>query len=167
MLVLRVFLIPLLALSLTAAAPWSVSDPIDSDTEIAMPTIELAPEEEEAPAVRNEQFEQFGVASWYGGWHHGRPTASGARFDMNQLTAAHRSLPLGTAVRVTNLANGRTVDVMINDRGPYVHGRVIDLSRRAASDLAMIEAGLAAVRIEALPPVIEARDVGNAERTVN
>ena len=96
-------------------------------------------------------FEEIGRASWYGEWHHGRTTASGVAFDMNALTAAHRTLPLGTNVRVTNLDNGRSIDVTINDRGPYVGRRVIDLSREAARELHMERAGLASVLIEELP----------------
>jgi rare lipoprotein A len=87
------------------------------------------------------------VASWYGEWHHGRPTASGEPYDMTALTAAHRSLPLGACVEVTHLGNGRRVNVRVNDRGPYIHGRTIDLSHRAAEDLGMVDDGLARVRI--------------------
>jgi rare lipoprotein A len=101
-----------------------------------------------APAPPARIFEQTGRASWYGTFHHGRQTASGEIFDMNDLTAAHRALPLGTVARVTNLENGRTVTVKINDRGPYKAGRIIDLSKRAAEDLGMKEQGLARVRIE-------------------
>lgn len=97
-----------------------------------------------------ERFEEIGQASWYGSLHQGRVTASGERFDMNKLTAAHRSLPLGTSVRVTNLDNGRSIDVTINDRGPYVGTRVIDLSREAARELHMEREGVAPVRIEEL-----------------
>jgi rare lipoprotein A len=97
-------------------------------------------------------FEQFGRASWYGSWHHGRTTASGEKFDMNKLTAAHRTLPLGTKVRVTNLDNYRSVDVTINDRGPYVDRRVIDLSREAARQLRMEHQGLAPVLVEEMRP---------------
>lgn len=111
-----------------------------------------------APDSEDEsgQFEQFGIASWYGQWHHGRRTASGEPFDMFRLTAAHRSLPLGTMVRVTNLDNGRSVDVTINDRGPYVGDRVIDLSRQAARALGMEKAGIAPVMIEVLPKKLQA-----------
>lgn len=93
-------------------------------------------------------FRQVGVASWYGPGFHGRRTASGERFDQNDLTAAHRNLPLGSEVRVTNLENGRTVTVEINDRGPYVKNRVLDLSKAAARRLGIIENGVAKVRIE-------------------
>jgi rare lipoprotein A len=92
------------------------------------------------------------VASWYGEWHHGRPTASGETYDMAALTAAHRSLPLGTCVEVVHLANGRRVHVRVNDRGPYIPGRTIDLSHRAAQALEMVETGLAAVRIRKAQP---------------
>ena len=87
------------------------------------------------------------VASWYGEWHQGRPTASGEPFDTAALTAAHRSLPLGSCVEVTNLGNGRRVFVRVNDRGPYITGRTIDLSQRAAEELGMTDEGLARVQI--------------------
>jgi rare lipoprotein A len=82
-----------------------------------------------------------GIASWYGKRFHGRRTASGERFDMHALTAAHRTLPFGTVVRVTSLVNGRTVDVRINDRGPHLKQRVIDLSQAAARVLGLLESG--------------------------
>jgi len=93
---------------------------------------------------------QIGIASWYGLRHQGRRTASGARFDLNKLTAAHNSLPLNSKARVTNLENGRSVEVTINDRGPAVKGRVIDLSEHAARTLGMKERGLALVKIQPL-----------------
>jgi rare lipoprotein A len=91
-----------------------------------------------------------GVASFYGGRFHGRLTASGVRFNANAMTAAHRSLPFGTRVRVTHLGNGRTVDVHINDRGPYVGGRIIDLSQGAAGVLGMHGQGVARVQVTVL-----------------
>jgi rare lipoprotein A len=91
---------------------------------------------------------EVGTASWYGRWHHGRHTASGERFNMNAMTAAHRTLPLGTVVRVTNLENHRSVQVRINDRGPYARGRILDLSAAAARNLGIKEQGVAEVRIE-------------------
>ena len=96
-------------------------------------------------------FRQVGLASWYGPGFHGRLTASGERFDQNGLTAAHRKLPLGSEVTVTNLENGRSIVVEINDRGPYVAGRVIDLSKAAARRLGMVEEGIAKVQVEASP----------------
>jgi Lytic transglycolase len=91
-----------------------------------------------------------GVASYYGGQFHGRLTASGARFDMNSMTAAHRSLPFGTRVRVTHLGNGRSVEVRITDRGPFVGGRIIDLSRGAAGVIGMQGQGVARVKVTVL-----------------
>ena len=93
-------------------------------------------------------FEQVGTASWYGPRFHGKKTANGEVFNQNKLTAAHRTLPLGTTVEVTNVTNGKSVEVKINDRGPYVNGRVIDLSRAAAIRLGMKDAGLARVQIQ-------------------
>nr|WP_237332652.1 septal ring lytic transglycosylase RlpA family protein [Zobellella iuensis] len=91
-----------------------------------------------------------GQASFYGQRHHGRKTANGERFDKNALTAAHKTLPFGSRVRVTNLNNQRSVVVRINDRGPYTRGRVIDLSEQAARELNMLRAGVAPVRLEVL-----------------
>lgn len=95
-------------------------------------------------------FEQNGKASWYGRMFHGRKTASGEKFNMNAMTAAHRTLPLASWVRVTNESNHKTVVVKINDRGPYVRGRVIDLSYAAAAVLGMRGAGTQKVKIEGL-----------------
>ena len=91
-----------------------------------------------------------GLASWYGRRHHGRHTASGERFDQHALTAAHRSLPFGTRLRVTNRDNGRSVVVRVNDRGPHARGRLIDVSRKAAEQLGMLNSGEAPVRVERL-----------------
>lgn len=93
---------------------------------------------------------QRGRASWYGPEYHGKRTASGEIFNQWAMTAAHKKFPLGTVVRVKNLKNGKTVKVRINDRGPFVRGRHIDLSRGAAAKLGMIEDGVAPVRIEVL-----------------
>ncbi|MGF6753045.1 septal ring lytic transglycosylase RlpA family protein [Paraburkholderia sp. GAS334] len=97
-------------------------------------------------------FRQTGRASWYGRFFHGRKTANGERYDMHALTAAHKTLPLGSYVRVTNPATSRSVVVRINDRGPFVRSRVIDLSYAAASALDMQHVGTARVRIEGLSP---------------
>jgi rare lipoprotein A len=91
---------------------------------------------------------QRGVASWYGRKFDGKPTASGERFDMYAMTAAHRTLPLGTLVKVTNLDNGRSAILKINDRGPFVSGRILDCSYGAAKKLGFAGAGLAHVRIQ-------------------
>jgi rare lipoprotein A len=92
-----------------------------------------------------------GVASWYGHPYHGRRAANGEIFDMEKLTAAHRTFTFGTWVRVHNLDNGKTIDVRITDRGPFVDGRIIDLSRAAAREIDMIRSGLAKVRLEVIP----------------
>jgi rare lipoprotein A len=101
---------------------------------------------------------QRGHASWYGPGFHNRRTASGERFDMHALTAAHRTLPFGTLVRVRSLVNGREVDVRITDRGPYSRGRIIDLSRGAAEELGMLGLGFKQVVLfvpESVPDVVE------------
>lgn len=91
-----------------------------------------------------------GVASWYGGGYHGRATASGEIYDMDAMTAAHRTLPFGTLIRVHNLDNGLATTVRINDRGPFVAGRNLDLSRRAAREIDMLGPGTARVRLRVL-----------------
>lgn len=102
----------------------------------------------EAHGAAAPVFVQQGVASWYGPGFHGRRTASGVRFNQHDLTAAHRRLPLGTRAVITNLQNGKMVEVEINDRGPYKRGRIIDLSRGAAERLGMKDAGVMPVRVE-------------------
>jgi rare lipoprotein A len=92
-------------------------------------------------------YDRVGIASWYGAAFHGRRTASGETYDMHALTAAHRTLPLATVVRVSNLDNGRSVTVRINDRGPFIAGRIIDLSRAGARALGFAEQGTARVRV--------------------
>jgi rare lipoprotein A len=101
-------------------------------------------------ATNGRPWTAAGPASWYGPKFHGRQTANGEQFDMNQMTAAHRTLPFGTKVRVTNRSNGRSVVVRINDRGPFVRNRVIDLSRGAAQTVGMIDSGVAPVKLEVL-----------------
>ena len=91
---------------------------------------------------------QSGRVSWYGPGFHGRRTANGEIFDTNELTMAHRSLAFGSRVRVTNLDNGRSIVVRVNDRGPYVRGRIADLSHAAASQLGFVEDGIIQARIE-------------------
>ncbi len=98
---------------------------------------------------------QYGIASWYGGEFHGRPTSSGEIYDMYQLTCAHNTLPLGTTVMVTNLENGKSVELKVNDRGPFVKERIIDLSYAAAQILGIYEKGTALVKVEVIGPIIE------------
>jgi rare lipoprotein A len=93
-------------------------------------------------------YDETGIASWYGEDFHGKATANGERYDMNALTAAHRTLPMPVVVRVTNLDNGRSLRLRLNDRGPYARGRIIDVSKRAAQLLGFQETGTARVRVQ-------------------
>src|SRR5260221_4804660 len=97
-------------------------------------------------------YNETGIASWYGEAFHGKDTANGESFDLNAITAAHRTLPMPTIVEVTNLENGRTLQVRVNDRGPYARGRIIDLSRRSAQLLGFEGQGTAKVRVKILVP---------------
>jgi rare lipoprotein A len=129
-----------------------------------------------APAGPKPLETETGIASWYGYPYHGRHAANGEIYDMEKLTAAHRTLPFGTWVRVVNLRNERAVEVRITDRGPFVDGRIIDLSKAAARAVDMVTAGIGAVRVEVmgmpkkLVPDLFAvqvgafQDRGNAER---
>jgi rare lipoprotein A len=122
-----------------------------------IPSIELLPsypEPEESatlakiPELREPTIMETGLASWYGPRFHGKRTASGEIFNQHDFTAAHRTLPWGSKVKVTNTANGKSVEVRINDRGPFGRGRIIDLSRAAARVLGMMGSGIITVRIE-------------------
>ncbi len=120
--------------------------------------IALSPPSEAGPAVplgtlpllHPVRKVEIGLASWYGMERQGMPTASGQLFDKDRLTAAHRKLPLGTKVRVTNLKNLESTELTINDRGPGISGRVIDLSWAAAKQLGFLEAGLARVQVDVI-----------------
>jgi len=115
--------------------------------------LELGRGESTAPRMSHREpvgSSEIGVASWYGHPYHGRKAANGEKYDMNRLTAAHRLLPFGTRVRVFSLRNARMVEVRITDRGPFVEGRLIDLSRAAARVLGFQRAGLERVRVEVL-----------------
>ena len=123
-------------------------------------------------------YDETGIASWYGPTFYGHHTANGEMYDGNQLTAAHKTLPLPVNVRVTNLANGKSLVVRVNDRGPYARGRIIDLSKRAAELLDVVQTGTARVRVTYLgradmnggppppetPPAIAKRLAGRAQR---
>ena len=102
----------------------------------------------ESASSPTSSYQAVGIASWYGGKFHGRKTASGERFNQNALTCAHRTLPFGTALKVTNLANGKSIVVRVNDRGPVSKKRLIDLSKAAAKALDFLKSGLAKVDIE-------------------
>jgi rare lipoprotein A len=108
----------------------------------------------EAPPSASDAYEESGTASWYGGGDGfaGKPTASGEIFDPSQLTAAHRTLPLGTWIEVENLENHRKVVVKVNDRGPFIRGRMLDLSKAAAERIGMLGTGTAEIRIRSVDP---------------
>ncbi len=114
----------------------------------------VAPRATSKPASPGGQiYRETGLASWYGKESHGRVTASGEVFDMNGMSAAHRTLPLGVVVRVTNLENYKSVTARVNDRGPFVKNRIIELSYGAAKELGFVAQGVTVVKIETLEPV--------------
>ena len=117
--------------------------PVPTQPETTKPTIK------KSPPVQ-AKLPQTGKASWYGPQHQGKRTASGEIFDQALLTAAHQTLPFGTKIKVTNLANGKSVEVKINDRGPFGKGRIIDVSRAAARVLGIVGSGITTVRVECL-----------------
>ena len=130
-----------------AVAPPPVSDPAP------IVTGTMRPYQIKGRWYRPEEqpgYDEVGLASWYGDQFNGRPTATGERFDMHALTAAHKTLPLPGLVEVTNLANGRRVVLRVNDRGPFVDSRIIDLSRGAAEQLDLIGKGVGEVRVRYL-----------------
>ncbi len=135
--------------------PSNIAAPTDTTAQPAAPETspapsQLAPDQptaKKSPAVP-AKLPQTGEASWYGAQHQGKQTASGTTFDQAQLTAAHPNLPFGTKIKVTNLANGKSVEVEITDRGPVAENRIIDLSQAAAKALGMMDSGTATVRIE-------------------
>jgi len=120
---------------------------LQSPSGITPPTTPAQPEAKTSPSPE-VKLPQTGEASWYGPDHQGKQTASGQKFDEARFTAAHRTLPFGTKVKVTNLRNGKSVEVEINDRGPYAENRIIDLSQAAAKALDITESGTAPVRLE-------------------
>lgn len=113
------------------------------------------------PRADSKDFRQRGIASWYGKKFHGRKTSSGEIYNMYALTAAHKTLPLGTHLRVKNLNNQQSVTVRVNDRGPFVRGRIIDLSYAAAKKIDMVSAGTAPVEIVALGSETSRQNTGN------
>jgi rare lipoprotein A len=133
--------------------PQTDIPPLESSS---APILPRSPEMQEAlppatlPNPAPSTIIETGLASWYGAKHHGKRTASGEIFDQKKFTAAHRTLPWGSIVKVTNLDNGKSVEVRINDRGPFPKGRIIDLSRAAARALGMVELGVSPVRMELL-----------------
>ncbi|QEY27104.1 septal ring lytic transglycosylase RlpA family protein [Neisseria zalophi] len=120
------------------------------------------------PRKKVSSFSQVGRASWYGKQFHGRKTSSGERYDMNEMTAAHKTLPIPSYARVTNLQNGKSVVVRINDRGPFHGKRVVDVSKAAAKRLGFMHTGTAKVRVEQIVPEKRAENaVQNKARTIH
>jgi peptidoglycan lytic transglycosylase len=132
-----------LVLGLSGAKTADPVDPPSPNQPAAIPTQEQHPQ-----AKPKRHWYQIGRASWYGHYFQGRPTASGESYNMNLLTCAHRSLPIGSLIRVTNLKNFKSVVVRVNDRGPITEDRIIDLSYAAAKSLDIDEKGVATVRLE-------------------
>jgi rare lipoprotein A len=145
----RLLVIPVLLAGLAACAPRAAKPdapaPAPAPATARRTTPKPPAKPPATPAPKGYLGE--GIASFYGPGLHGRPTANGERFNQNAMTAAHRKLSFGTCVRVVNLTNGRQVRVRVNDRGPYVEGRIIDVSRAAAVKLDMLEKGVARVRL--------------------
>ena len=135
---------PIVAGSILAAIFFLASMRIDSSVH-AEPNVSASVK---AQSIHRQHWYQFGRASWYGHALQGLPTASGEAYDMNAMTCAHRSLPLGSLVRVTNLRNHRSLVVRVNDRGPFLESRVVDLSYAAAQRLGFSQRGTAKVRID-------------------
>jgi rare lipoprotein A len=127
--------------------------PLSLPPTIAAPPPPVQPQaEEESVEPEGQKIQQVGEASWYGPYHQGKETANGETFNQHELTAAHPTLPLGTTATVTNLETGKSVQLKINDRGPYVKGRKIDLSQAAANKIGVTKKGVAKVKIVATVP---------------
>ena len=147
--VLRTVMSLLILTPALSIAPHELASAYDTDLDANL--------EQDAARLGVPVAELTGLASWYGARFHGRLTANGETYDMNVATAAHKTLPFNTVVRVVDIETGRQTVVRVNDRGPFVAGRVIDLSRAAAQELGIVAAGIAKVRIEIVadgdPPV--------------
>ena len=117
---------------------------------VSLAACSIPPSKVSLPRSAGARPSQTGIASWYGPGFHGKPTAAGNIYDQNEITAAHQTLPLGTRVRVTNLDNSRSIDLVINDRGPFAKGRILDLSYGAGKALGMIGPGTVPVRLEVI-----------------
>lgn len=133
--------------ALSACAP-SKPDPTKQDAPQPGVSLSVPPDTPRVPTPPAVPLTQEGIASWYGPGFHGKKTTSGAVYDQHGMTAAHQTLPLGSSVEVTNLTNGKSVTVLINDRGPFVKNRVIDLSYAAARAVDIIRPGTAPVRVD-------------------
>jgi rare lipoprotein A len=156
--IIEIVVVSLLAQSCAISGLPEKTDQLSSEaasTGASVQKTSVEADNRKPPPKRRVKHALNGTASWYGPGFHGKKTASGEIYDQTKLTAAHKTLPLGTKARVTNLENGNAVEVEINDRGPFVKGRIIDLSRAAAGILGLVEDGVAPVKVE----VIEASGV--------
>ena len=143
----------LVMLAVTMLAASCAERKVPTAPQVAPPSAAATAVPPALPVPAKRIYRETGTASWYGREAHGKTTASGEVFDMNDMSAAHRTLPLGTVIRVTNLDNYRSVTVKVNDRGPFVKNRIIELSYGAAKELGFIAQGTAQVKIETLEPV--------------
>jgi rare lipoprotein A len=153
-------------LSVASLGAGAASGPSLEAAKVSKPWVTVTAKEASGHAskpTKKSTAYQVGTASWYGDYFQGKQTASGEPYNMNDLTAAHPSLPLGTFVKVTNLRNGRAVVVRINDRGPVVDGRIIDVSYNAAQALGFKERGLQKVRLD----ISRAQTVAKLEPVAN
>ncbi len=141
-------IIVLLFLSILVIAAGNIGAAENAEAAETAEIAEAADTQTDSATDETPSFSQSGYASWYGGKFQGRRTASGEIFDTHKLTAAHKTLPFGTIVTVTNLKNGKKVEVKINDRGPFVKGRIIDLSMAAAREINLLGDGVGRVRID-------------------
>ena len=147
-----------IVLSIASLGAGAASGPSSLEAaKVIRPQVNQTSGHQPSKLKKTSQPYEVGTASWYGEYFQGKETASGEPFDMHDFTAAHPSLPLGTYVKVTNLRNGKAVVVRINDRGPVVEGRIIDLSYSAASALDFKERGLQRVRLDLYQPPVVAR----------
>ena len=146
--IIQFVLFSLLAQSCTAILGLSQKSDEYSSSDATVEKVNVEREARKTSPKRTAEHALNGTASWYGPGFHGKKTASGEIYDQTKLTAAHKTLPLGTKARVTNLDNGSAVEVEINDRGPFVGGRILDLSRAAAGALGLVKSGTAPVRVE-------------------
>jgi rare lipoprotein A len=151
----------MLAIVVGVASAQSVA-PADHQTSNTVPAPANA---KKAPGKVRHHWYQFGVASWYGRFFQGKTTASGQPYDENAMTCAHRSLPLGSVLRVTNLRNNKSVVVRVNDRGPMPENRVIDLSYAAANTLGFSNRGIAPVKVELLAAPTEVAQLNPPDDT--
>ena len=156
-------MVPLSALGLVCCSDSATRDPLDAHVSLPPPVVTQARGRRVVGKPyriagrwyvphRDPAYNRTGIASWYGIDFHGRTTANGEIYDINRMTAAHTTLPLPSYVQVTNLENGRSMTLRVNDRGPFVDNRIIDVSARAAAALGFKHAGLARVRVRYLAP---------------